>query len=124
MPTYRCIASPGLLNSARTAALASAITRTHSTVTGAPACFAQVVFEEVPEGRYFVGGAPLRGEQIFVLGHIRAGRSAGVLERVMTELVAAVAEAANLPRRKVWVHLAELPARCMAEYGPHTARAR
>lgn len=117
MPTYRCTAPEGLLDPQRRAALASAITRTHSAVTGAASYFAQVLFEELPRGRYFVGAAPLNGGQIFVHGHIRAGRSAGDRARLVSELIAAVAAAAGLKRRNVWVYLAELPAHCMAEYG-------
>ena len=48
---------------------------------------AQVIFDEVPIGNYFVGGAPLQGKQIFVNGQIRAGRSALDLQRLLKDLV-------------------------------------
>jgi phenylpyruvate tautomerase PptA (4-oxalocrotonate tautomerase family) len=117
MPTYRCTVPQGLLDTERKAALAREITRIHNAVTGAATFFAQVVFDEVPTGNYFIGGAALSGEQIFVNGQIRAGRSDPDLKRLLAELVEGVAKATMLPRRAVWVYVTELPARRMAEYG-------
>ena len=117
MPTYRCTAPAGLLDAESKAAVAREITRAHNTVTGAATFFAQVVFDEVPEGSYYVGGAPLTGSQIFVNAQIRAGRSEADLDRLIAALIEGVARAAALPRLAVWVYLTELPARRMAEYG-------
>jgi phenylpyruvate tautomerase PptA (4-oxalocrotonate tautomerase family) len=117
MPTYRCTASHGLLDTERKAAIAREITRIHSEVTGAATFFAQVIFDEVPSGNYFVGGARLQGGQIFVNGQIRAGRSQLDLRRLLKDLLAGVTAASGLSSQFVWIYVTELPARHMAEYG-------
>ncbi len=117
MPTYHCTAPAGLLDAARKSAIAAGITRIHNSVTGAAAFFAQVIFTEVAPGNHFMGGAPLASDQIFVHGFIRAGRSVDDRERLVTEMVAALADLAALPRKCVWVYVTEIPARQMAEYG-------
>ncbi|GAN76325.1 tautomerase family protein [Acidisphaera rubrifaciens] len=119
MPTYECRAPAGLLDAARRARIAAAVTRIHRQVTGASAYFAQVIFTEVADGAWFLGGTPLVGPHLFLHGHIRAGRSAGDRMRLIRRLVAALAEGASLPPRSVWVYVTELPPRAMAEYG-HT----
>ena len=117
MPTYTCKSAAGLLDAPRKAAIARAVTRAHAEVTGAPAYFAQVAFETVPDGDHFIGGAPLAHEHVFVYGHIRAGRSALDRAALVERLVGGVAEAARLPRFAVWVYVLELPAAAMAEFG-------
>src|SRR5215470_10546724 len=76
MPTYTVTCVEGTLDAAKRAKIASEITRIHSETTGAPTYFAQVIFTEVAPDRYFVGGGPLKGHQVFVNGQIRGGRSA------------------------------------------------
>lgn len=117
MPTYTCTTPANRLTPEQRARLAQGITRTHSEVTGAAGYFAQVLFHEVPHGSYFVGGAPLGSDQIFIHGQIRAGRSAQDRHRLIARLIAVASEAAGLPANGVWVYVLELPARCMAEYG-------
>jgi phenylpyruvate tautomerase PptA (4-oxalocrotonate tautomerase family) len=117
MPTYRCTTPQGLLDAERKASIAREITRIHNAITGAATFFAQVIFDEVPIGNYFVGGAPLQGKQIFVNGQIRAGRSALDLQRLLKDLVAGVSAASGLSSLSVWVYVTELPAKRMAEYG-------
>lgn len=86
-------------------------------MTGAAAFFAQVIFTEIAAGNHFLGGAPLVSDQIFVHGFIRAGRSGSDRERLVTEMVTALADLAGLPKRSVWVYVTEIPAKQMAEYG-------
>lgn len=117
MPTYTCAAAAGLLNPERKRAIARAITTAHADITGAPAYFAQVIFEDVAQGDHFIGGAPLAHEHLFVHGRIRAGRTAEDRAALMKRLVADVAKAANLPAFAVWVYLLELPPAAMAEFG-------
>jgi phenylpyruvate tautomerase PptA (4-oxalocrotonate tautomerase family) len=117
MPTYRCTTPRDLLNTERRGAIAGEIARIHQAVTGAATVFAQVIFDEMPDGSYFVGGGPLQSPQIHVHGTIRDGRSDLDLKRLLTELIDGVAAASGLRRRSVWVYLSELPARRMAEYG-------
>ena len=117
MPTYTCTAAAGLLDAARKAALARAVTRAHCELTGAPSYFAQVVFQDVAPGDHFIGGAPLGHDHVFVYGRIRGGRSADVREALIRRLVADVAAAAGIEPFGVWVYLLELPPAAMVEFG-------
>jgi phenylpyruvate tautomerase PptA (4-oxalocrotonate tautomerase family) len=117
MPTYTCTAAAGLLDAARKAALARAVTRAHCEVTGAPTYFAQVVFQDVAPGDHFIGGVPLGHDHVFVYGRIRGGRSAEMREALIRRLVADVAVAAGVEPFGVWVYLLELPPAAMAEFG-------
>jgi phenylpyruvate tautomerase PptA (4-oxalocrotonate tautomerase family) len=117
MPTYSCSAPAGLLDATRKSAIAAEITRIHNAVTGAGSFFVQVIFTDVAKGNHFMGGVPLASDQIFVHGFIRAGRSVADRERLVTEMVTALAELSGLPRKSLWVYVSEIPARQMAEYG-------
>ena len=75
MPTYVCTVMEGRLSPDQKCRIAAEITRIHCEVTGAPTFFAQVIFEEVKPGNYFIGGVPIVHDQIFVYGRVRAGRS-------------------------------------------------
>ena len=76
MPTYYCTTLEGRLTAEQKSGIAGEITRVHCEVTGAPSFFAQVIFREVKPGNYFMGGAPLKHDQLFIYGHIRSGRAA------------------------------------------------
>ena len=118
MPTYFCTTPEGRLTSEQKSKIAGEITRIHCEVTGAPGFFAQVIFQEVKPGDYFMGGAPLKHDQLFVYGHIRSGRSAVDKSRMITLMAKAVGEAAEVENsRSVWVYVGELPARQMIEFG-------
>jgi len=52
-----------------------------------------------------------------VNGQIRAGRSAEVKDALIAQITAAVAEASKLPKRNVWVYIADLVPRQMVEFG-------
>ena len=64
MPTYTFTPARGLLNTGQKSAVAAGI-------TGAPAYFAQVIFQDVNEGDHFVGGLPLGHDHLFVYACIR-----------------------------------------------------
>src|SRR5258708_35991983 len=100
MPTYTVTCVEGTLDAPKRAKIASAITRIHSETTGAPTYFAQVIFTEVTPDCYFVGGSPLKGQQVFVNGQIRGGRSAETKDAVITPITAAGGEEARLGRTK------------------------
>lgn len=117
MPTYTVHAPAGRLSAAQKERVACAITRVHDQVTGAQGFFAQVMFVEVRAGNWFVGGAPLAGEQVFIHGQIRAGRSSNVKKELLTKLLEAVSGAASFDRNRMWGYIAELPPSQMAEYG-------
>ena len=117
MPTYVCTIKEGRLSPDQKSRIAGEITRIHCEVTGAPTFFAQVIFEEVKPGNYFMGGVPLAHDQIFVYGRVRAGRSIQDKLKMIKLMAEAVASAAGVSRTAVWIYIAELPARQMMEYG-------
>jgi phenylpyruvate tautomerase PptA (4-oxalocrotonate tautomerase family) len=117
MPTYTVTTPDGCLNQEKRSKIAQEITRVHNETTGAPTYFAQVIFNDVPSGKYFVGGVPLRGEQVFVNGQIRAGRTAESKDQLIAQMLAAVAKAAGLPANHVWIYITDLIPRQMAEFG-------
>ena len=117
MPTYTLTAPANRLTPEQKARAATEITRVHNEVTGAATFFAQVIVHEAAQGNYFVGGRPLAGDQLFLHGQIRAGRSALDRQRLLTSLRDVVAAAAGAERSSVWVYLVDLPARDMVEYG-------
>jgi phenylpyruvate tautomerase PptA (4-oxalocrotonate tautomerase family) len=118
MPTYFCTTLEGRLTAEQKSEIAGEITRVHCEVTGAPSFFAQVIFQEVKPGNYFMGGAPLKHDQLFVYGHIRGGRAAVDKSRMIALMAKAVGDAAKVENsRAVWVYVGELPARQMIEFG-------
>ena len=117
MPTYHCISPAGVLDAERRHRVAQAITQIHEEVGGSAGFFAHVYFTETPPGAYFVGGHALEGDHLAIQGFTRAGRKPEVLTLLVASLVTTVSEAADLPQRKVWVYLGELPHGQMAEWG-------
>ena len=117
MPTYTVFAQTGRLSPAQKSTLAAEITRVHNEQTGAQTFFAQVIFQDVPEGSHFVGGAPLTGDHIFVQGQIRAGRDAATKRRLLEHMLNAVSTAASSKKVNTWVYIVDVPAAHMAEYG-------
>jgi phenylpyruvate tautomerase PptA (4-oxalocrotonate tautomerase family) len=117
MPTYTVTAPEGRLSERQKAAVAAGITRVHNAVTNAPTYFAQVLFVDVRQGNYFVGGKLLAEDQIFVHGQIRAGRTDTDKQRLLHELIDSVVLAAEASKTSVWVYILDLPASQMAEFG-------
>lgn len=117
MPTYTVSTSANALTATDRQTIATAITRIHHAVTGAQTFFAQVLFIEVAAGSWFVGGAPVGPNTVFVHGQIRGGRATEMKRELLTGLLEATATAARVPRTSVWVYLVVLPAADMAEYG-------
>jgi phenylpyruvate tautomerase PptA (4-oxalocrotonate tautomerase family) len=118
MPTYFCTTLEGRLTAEQKSGIAGEITRVHCEVTGAPSFFAQVIFQEVKPGNYFVGGAPLKHDQLFVYGLIRSGRAAVDKSRMIALMAKAVGDVAKVENsRDVWIYVGELPARQMIEFG-------
>jgi phenylpyruvate tautomerase PptA (4-oxalocrotonate tautomerase family) len=117
MPTYVVSSVAGRLNQDVKQEIALGITRSHSSATGAQGFFAQVIFNEVAAGNYFIGGSPLKFDQIFVHGHIRAGRTAEQKRQLLDDIVKLAADAATTEYRHVWAYVSELPPSQMVEYG-------
>ncbi|WP_027582401.1 tautomerase family protein [Bradyrhizobium sp. Ai1a-2] len=116
MPTYQVTAPKGRLAETQRAAIARCITESHCAATGAPKYFAQVIFNEVEQGNYYLGGALLGRDQVFVHGTIRAGRSSETKSKIMREIVQGIA-ALGIDPSCIWVYIADLPASQMIEFG-------
>ena len=117
MPTYVVTAPTGRLTGEQKAKLAACITEIHCTVTGAPAYFAQVLFTDVAAGNYFLGGKPLKDDNIFVHGQIRAGRGPELKEPLILQIMQSTAEIAQTDPSHVQVYIVDVPARQIAEWG-------
>jgi phenylpyruvate tautomerase PptA (4-oxalocrotonate tautomerase family) len=118
MPTYTVSAPAGRLSSVQKSALAREITKTHNEVTGAQTFFAQVVFQDVQDSNWFVGGASLgQAPTIYLCGHVRGGRPAEMKRSLILKLRDVLASNSGLPSNRVWVYLVELPPSLMLEYG-------
>ena len=118
IPTYIVTAPQGRLSAAQKNQLGEDITRVHCDITGAPSYFAQVIFNDIPEGNYFVGGKVLRGvDHVYVHGTIRAGRDGATKERMLVEFMKVVSKAAQLEEHCVQVYLSDIPARQVLEFG-------
>lgn len=117
MPTYTVTATTGALSADIRQRIATAITATHNSVTGAQSFFAQVIFVAIDPADWFMGGAPVAPDSVFVHGQIRGGRTASVKTALLTGLLDVTARCAGVLNSRVWVYLVELPAAHMAEYG-------
>lgn len=117
MPTYIVHAPAGRLSDAQKRQIAKEVTRVHNQTTCAQTFFAQVMFVDIAPGNWFVGGGPLKDEQIFVHGQIRGGRSAEVKTQLITKLRDVVVDAAGSRGTQTWVYVVDLPPSQMIEYG-------
>jgi phenylpyruvate tautomerase PptA (4-oxalocrotonate tautomerase family) len=117
MPTYTVHAPHGSLCVEKKRRLAREITRVHHETTGAQRFFAQVMFVDVPADQWFVGGAAMTGEQIFIHGQIRGGRPLPMKQALLNRLIDVAVEQSGVPRNRIWAYLVELPPSVMAEYG-------
>lgn len=115
MPLYTCIVRPGDLSPEQKAALAGEITRIHCDVTGAPALFVHVFFNEVTPGNGFLGGKPLSSNAI--TGLIRAGRSPEDKARLLFGLSDAWSRVTGRGEREVMVAVQDVPAKNIVEDG-------
>jgi len=117
MPTYEVKAIQGRFSATQKSRLAAIITEIHCSATGAPPYLAQVIFQDVPQGSFFVGGKLLGFDNIFIHGHIRGGRPAEIKEKLILELMHSTALIAETDRSCVQVYISELPAHNIAEWG-------
>jgi 4-oxalocrotonate tautomerase family enzyme len=84
MPVYQCLIQQNSLSAEQKRQVSREITRIHSEVTGAPAIFVDVIFDEVPRGDWFTGGEP--SSRSIIQANIRAGRSDEKKARLMAEI--------------------------------------
>lgn len=117
MPTYTVTYSNVKLSPEQIERVALAITRTHNECTGANTYFAQVMFQETPSGKHFMGGKPVQNSQIFVHGQIRAGRPPELKEKLILAMREALIESSGLKKDQIWIYIVDLVPAQMIEYG-------
>jgi phenylpyruvate tautomerase PptA (4-oxalocrotonate tautomerase family) len=115
MPFYQCIVPAGSLNADTRATLAEAITEIHSTVTGAPRGFVNVLFAEYQPGTYFTAGKPNTCSAIN--GSIRAGRDRETRARLLTELSQAWVSITGQDARSLLIGLNDVDPTSIMEAG-------
>jgi len=115
MPFYQCIVPAGSLNADTRATLAEAITEIHSTVTGAPRGFVNVLFVEYQPGTYFTAGKPNTCSAIN--GSIRAGRDRETRARLLTELSQAWVSITGQDARSLLIGLNDVDPTSIMEAG-------
>jgi phenylpyruvate tautomerase PptA (4-oxalocrotonate tautomerase family) len=117
MPTYTVFTPPGALTNADKQRIAGDVTRTHSEVTDVQKFFVQVMFVDMPPSNWFVGGAQVTPNAVFVHGQIRSGRTATMQRDLLTGLRDVVGSSLGVPKTSVWVYIVEVPSVQMVEYG-------
>ena len=115
MPIYQCFSPEGLLGESTRASLAGEITRIHCDATGVPPSFVNVIFTDVPGGRYFVAGQP--AAHSIVSGAIRAGHDVATRQRILRDLSRMWTRVTGQPEGELLLSLWENPAENAMEGG-------
>jgi phenylpyruvate tautomerase PptA (4-oxalocrotonate tautomerase family) len=97
------------------AEIAAAVTKVHTSVTGAPARYVNVAFFELAPGNLFVGDQPVHQGRL--VGLIRQGRTAETKHELITGLADAWSAVTGEPRDGFALFLQELPGSMVMEYG-------
>ena len=117
MPTYTVTVANLSLSPQQKSQIAEAITAAHSTQTGAPRFFAQVLFSAASEGEHFVGGRVNTTPQVYVHGLVREGRSIEIKQALMSQILEEIAQIVDITAEDVWIYLQDIPATQMIEFG-------
>ena len=115
MPVYQVITSTDVLSDVQRQEVVSEITRIHTSHTGAPELFVNVVFFELPAGRIFTAGEP--SQMSFIVGQIRDGREIEVRQAMLRELSAMWARITGRGDRDLLLAIQENDARAAMEAG-------
>jgi len=115
VPYYQFHIPAGSPSAGLKAEIAAAVTKVHTSVTGAPARYVNVAFFELPPGNLFVADAPVA--QGRMVGLIRSGRTAEVKRDLITGLLEAWSAVTGEPREGFAVFLQEVPGANAMEYG-------
>lgn len=115
MPFYQFTVTAGSASASRKAEIASAVTKVHTTVTGAPARYVTVAFTEVPDGSVFAADQPVPHGRL--VGIIRTGRSPEVKRELIEGLAQAWSDVTGEPRESFALFLQEIPGSSVMEHG-------
>ena len=115
MPIYQCISPEGLLDESARGKLAEEITRIHCDATSVPPSYVNVIFTEVPDGRYFVAGKP--SAHSVVNAAIRAGHNVATRQTILRNLSQTWTRLTGQPEEELLISLWENPAENAMEAG-------
>ena len=115
MPFYQFTVPSDSPSSELKAEIADAVTKVHTSVTGAPESYVNVSFTEVPPGSIFVAGKAVPYGRM--VGLIRSGRTQEEKCRLINELAEAWSEVSGEPREGFALFIQEIPGSAMTEYG-------
>ena len=115
MPIYQCFSPAGLLDDSLRGKLAEQITRIHCDATGVPPAFVNVMFTDVPPGKYFVAGEP--STHSVVSGAIRAGHPVAKRQAILRNLSQMWTRLTGQPEEELLISLWENPAENAMEAG-------
>jgi phenylpyruvate tautomerase PptA (4-oxalocrotonate tautomerase family) len=111
MPLYRCMVAEGLTSLEQRSLIAKEITRIHCEITGAPPAFVHAFFAEDPDAQL------PDGKKAVVLGSIRAGRSDGQKQQLVSRMRRAISTVVGTAEAEVTVQTVDVPARWIMEGG-------
>jgi len=115
MPIYHCFSPEGLLDESTRVKVAGEITRIHCDATGIPPSFVNVMFFDLPNGRYFVAGKP--SDHSVVNGAIRLGRDLATRQRILRDLSQMWTRLTGQPEEELLISPWENPAENVMEAG-------
>jgi phenylpyruvate tautomerase PptA (4-oxalocrotonate tautomerase family) len=115
MPFYQFTVPTGSPSAKFKADIAAAVTKVHTSVTGAPESYVNVSFTEVPPGSLFVADKEVSYGRM--VGIIRSGRTPEIKQKLLTELAAAWSEVTGEPIEGFALFLQEVPGSAIMEDG-------
>lgn len=115
MPLYECTTPAGTLNNKTRQQLAEAVTEIHTSETGAPASFVNVIFPELPEGRGFNAGKVT--PTAVIRGQIRAGRTMEKRHNIMHRIADTYVEITGADPLHLMVVVMDVPSAWIMEGG-------
>lgn len=115
MPVYQVLTSEGMLSDDQRQEIAEGITEIHTTHTGAPRQFVNVVFQDAAAGRIFTAGEP--SAQSMIGGTIREGRPIEVRQAMLRDYSELWVRVTGQSEAEVLIGLQELDARAAMEVG-------
>lgn len=115
MPYYQFIVPTGSPTLQHKAEIATAATKVHTEVTGAPGKYVHCSFVEVPRDSIFVAGEPVNFPRM--AGLLRSGRNGEVKARLLHRLAEEWSAITGEPVRDLALFLNEVPGENVMEDG-------
>jgi phenylpyruvate tautomerase PptA (4-oxalocrotonate tautomerase family) len=115
MPVYTWTSQEGTFSQGQQKLLAKAVTDIHCSATGAPRSFVRIIFNTYPEGNGFV--AETSSATVFLLCHIRAGRTMETKQSMLKKLNDAAVTIGGVSSDALAIILEEIPTGNGMEFG-------